>query len=127
MRNLIPHYEDKWEYLVGHSKQQRYCPIARLKKDELLLCTDLHHKHSDSKWAVKAFPLFIQSMVNLVPLSRMYHQLNPQYLNDKKFRYIYTRYQAERWEKFLERHPMMAKFVNNPNLDHCNWLGVHDR
>jgi len=102
---MIPNYTQKWEYLI--KKNGPYCPVQRDKGDESspLLCTDLHHRCHNTKWRLKKFPLFMNSLLNLLPVSNFFHLKYPS--NNK-----ITDFQAEKYERFLERHPKISEFVN---------------
>lgn len=101
---MIKHYETKLQYLNKH--QAHICAIS----GKLMTFSDkrdLHHMHSRTKWAVKAYPLFIDSILNLRTVDHNAHMRGPG-----KCRM--SSYNAERWEMFLQRHPKIAEWVNHP-------------
>ena len=66
---------------------------------------DLHHKCRKHKWRIKKFPLFIHSILNLELLHHTCHlSKDGSHISDM---------QAERKERFLERHKKIAKWLNN--------------
>jgi hypothetical protein len=107
---MIPNYTEKWEYLVN--KHGVFCPIQRhyLPKSQTALkarVTDLHHMCHNTKWRRKNYPLFIHSLLNLLPVNNAWH------LKHGAFKKI-DDLQAAKYEKFLSNHPKISEFVNNP-------------
>lgn len=103
---MIPNYQAKWEYLTN--KYGNFCPIEKhYKQVSSCMVTDLHHRCHNHAWRRKAYPLFIHSMLNVVPVNNAWH------LKHGSFRKIYDDV-AGKYERFLERHPKMCRFVNNP-------------
>jgi hypothetical protein len=69
------------------------------------MITDLHHRVHKSKWRIKVYPLFIDSLLNLVGMN------NSNHINNNS-RFKITDLKAEKYQRFLENHPKIAKFVN---------------
>jgi hypothetical protein len=96
----IPHAKEKADYLKKHQHWQ--CPMSGLT----LHLTDLHHAGiHNSKVNRKKYPLFIHSLMNLKLINHKYHMENGSW---GKISYL----EADKRERFLERHPLIAKFVN---------------
>jgi hypothetical protein len=93
----LDNYENKLNYLLRH--QRNICPIcwSYLRLSDV----QLHHKMSKVKWAVKKFPLFIHSLLNLVAVHPKCHMNNVGGLRT-------TPYNAERYENFLKRHKKLS-------------------
>lgn len=102
---MIELYEDKWDYLV--SKYGNRCPIGAEKDEAWQQVTDLYHRCHNTKWRREKFPLFLNSLLNLMPVSNRYHLKFPSYgkISDM---------QAEKWQKFLSNpiHWKCKMFVN---------------
>lgn len=100
---MILNYNIKKEYLL--KRQYFLCPI-----DGISLSgnnnSDLHHKCHNTKWRRKKFPLFLNSLLNLVAVDHLSHMQNPSAFKIHDI-------QAEKYEKFLERHPKISEWVNN--------------
>ena len=69
------------------------CPIA-LEKGQWANTESLHHRLHNTKINRKRFPLFIDSVFNLVPVNNKYHMENP---NWGKFKV----YEAEKIENYI--------------------------
>jgi hypothetical protein len=80
-----------------------------VKGNHLVRVTELHHRLHNTKVNKKKYPLFLNSMLNLMPVCNMYHLTNPSYGK-------ITDYQADKYERFLERHPKICAFVNGDTL-----------
>ena len=104
---MIKWYENKWKYLVR--KHGATCPIQQERNPEgkRHIVTDMHHLCHNTKWRREAFPLFLNSLLNFRPVSHAYH------LKFGSWGKI-TDYQAQKYEKFLQRHPKIAEWVNCP-------------
>ena len=100
----MDNFEAKWEYLVVHYGS--YCPIAE-ENNRIAIVTDLHHLCHKTKWRIKKYPLFIHSMLNLRPVSNHWHLKYPSWGK-------ITDFQAEKYERFLEKHKKISDFLNNP-------------
>jgi hypothetical protein len=89
-------------------RQQGLCPIISAKYRghyKYPRPTELHHRCHRVGWAVKRFPLFIDSVWNLMAVN---HDAHMQWPSFGKISYE----EAERREKFLQRHPQIARAVN---------------
>ena len=95
-------YKEKFEYLASRNNWR--CPIA-LERDVIAQVTDLHHKLHNTKVNRKLYPLFIDSMLNLVPVNNAWHLKYPSWGREPYYR-------AEKYESFLNRHPKVFMFVN---------------
>ena len=101
----IPHYENKWNYLV--KKHTNLCPIAWDRGNMRAQVEDLHHLCHPSEWRRRSFPLFLNSLLNLRPVNHSWHLKFGSWgkIHDLK---------AQQYERFLERHPAIAEWVNSP-------------
>jgi len=82
------------------------CPIAADKGDTEAIPTELHHcRVHDLKWARRKFPLFINSLFNLVAVNHRWHMQNPSWGKWPEWR-------VAQIERGLERHPAHAREVN---------------
>ena len=101
----MKNYEEKFNFLIR--KYGIRCPIAAEKGGQVDIVTDLHHLCHNTKWRRKKFPLFIDSILNLRPVSNKHHLANGSWgkISDTK---------AEKYERFLNKHPGISNFVNNP-------------
>jgi len=100
----MDNYLSKMSYLIKH--QKNYCAISgKTIYDTSVI--DLHHRSHNEKWRRKRFPLFLNSILNLQAVDHVEHLQNgsANKIHDLK---------AEQYEKFLERHPSISEFVNNP-------------
>ena len=98
----MKNYVNKFNYL--ECKYGSLCPIAK-EQGEIARVDALHHRHHQTKWARKKFPLFIDSMFNLMPVNNAYHLIRGSYGRISEL-------QAMKYEMFLQRHPKIAAFVN---------------
>ncbi len=102
----MKNYQAKFEYLAR--KQGYRCPIGLIKYLRDDRPQELHHtKVHNTKIARKKFPLFIDSVLNLTAVNHTNHMNNPSWG-------ISTDYICEKYERFLERHPKICNWVNNP-------------
>jgi hypothetical protein len=103
----MKNYQDKFEYLANRCNWT--CMIGWNKKKDIIPIDSLHHLCHNTKVNRKRYPLFIDSLLNLMPVSSHYHLKNPSYgkIMDR---------QAEKYERFLERHPKICEFVNGDSL-----------
>jgi hypothetical protein len=99
---MVANYERKFQYLWHH--QHGRCPIA-WSEGWFELPTELHHRAHRTKWARRRFPLFIDSVWNLMAVAHDWHMRYPSF---GKISWL----EAERREQFLERHPAIARAVN---------------
>lgn len=108
----MKNYESKFGYLMSH--QNKMCsacgePMSYTEK------LDLAHWLSNTKNNRRSYPLFINSLLNL---SLQYNKCNvarllPIFKNKGSVGTMKcTHYLAERYNGFLERHPLYSKFVN---------------
>ena len=100
----MKNYEAKFNYLFR--RQGGMCAIA-YEYESIAMPTDLHHRCHNTKWRRKKFPLFLDSMLNLVGVSNHYHLKHPSWgkISDRR---------AGQYEMFLQTHPGICEFVNNP-------------
>ena len=102
----MKNYEQKFKYLAN--RQNWLCPIGLKKYGRKDPVHDLHHRIChNTKLNRKKYPLFIDSMLNLQPVNHDNHLNNPSWGGVRNGERI-----AERWERFLERHPRLYFFVN---------------
>jgi len=99
-------YAEKMEYLT--LRQKWLCPIAASKGVKGYGLTQLHHRLHDHKNYRAKYPLFIDSIMNIVAVNHSWHIANPSALH-------LGEYYAGRCERFLERHPRFAMWVNCPS------------
>lgn len=100
-------YQAKFEYLA--KKQGWLCVIWKDKYSDKYppeRLTDLHHLTHNTKQNRARFPKLIDSLLNLVAVSNRWHLANPSWGRRSDL-------EAERVEKFLERHPKISKWVND--------------
>ena len=107
----MKNYQDKQYYLLKHQGRElasKYtCPAC--KKLMYNFHMSMQHRLHNSKQNRKLYPLFIDSLLNLsvihlkcnVTTHRSYGQITP--------------YNAKRYESFLQSHPKIAEWVNNPD------------
>ena len=100
---MIKNYAKKFSYLMR--KQGMECPISREKDIWAAAPTQLHHRCHKSKWTKKKFPLFMDSVWNLMAVNHDRHIDWPSF---GKISFL----EAEKRERFLERHPAIARAVN---------------
>lgn len=100
----MKNYEAKYEYFL--SKQHYFCAIAAEELEDAYM-TELHHKCHQKKWRHKKYPIFMDSILNLVGVSNKWHMHKPH------FRKISDR-QAEKYERFLSNpiHWKYKEFVH---------------
>ena len=100
-------YEEKFEYLINHFGE--FCPIAaekgKLQKDKVTHVTELHHLLHNTKVNKRLYPLLIDSILNLRPVSNHFHLKWPSWGN-------ITPFNAQKMEQFLFFHPQLSIFVN---------------
>ena len=99
----MENYDEKVDYLEDYQKGK--CAIAG--KQLTFASADLHHLCHNTKWRRNKFPLFLNSILNLRLVDHITHLNNGSALKISDL-------QAEKYEKFLERHPMISQWVNNP-------------
>jgi len=102
-------YKDKFEYLAN--RQKGICKIGEKKYDRKDPVTELHHYRIHNTEVNRGlFPLFIDSVLNLVAVNNRNHLNNPSWGIVKGYNSI------DGIERFLERHPKIAKLVNGDTL-----------
>lgn len=115
---MIPHYEEKFKYLI--EKQIRdtgfeHCPIMWETNSIYIKPDSLHHtKAHDTKINRKRYPLLIDSLLNLTPVFNAIHITRGSWGK-------ISEYNADKIERFLERHVKAARFVNF--LEPIRYLG----
>ncbi len=99
----VPNWDWKWEYLVKHYGP--WCPISiSIGLHNFVDC--LHHAGVHNVDANRrAFPLLVHSVLNIRPANNAFHVSNGSW---GKISLL----EAEKWERFLERHPRIAAWVN---------------
>ena len=108
----MKHYRAKLLYLLNHQGRREKlmafneCPAC--KKGMLYDDISMQHCAANHDWRRKKYPLFIDSILNL----KLIHLICNTYKH-RSFGRI-SDYNAERYEKFLQRHPGIAAWVNNP-------------
>ncbi len=102
----MDNYQAKIVFLNIHQSGQ--CAISGIELFDSK--PDLHHLTHNTKWRRKKFPLFLNSILNLRIVDHIQHLQNGSALKISDM-------QAEKYEKFLERHPRMSEFVNNPIIE----------
>lgn len=101
--------------MVVHNRRHGIlgCQIAWHMESKIERSNQLHHAAiHDTDLNRQAYPLLIDSMLNIMPVSRVYHE---KYRNYGKRPVIW----ANRVHDFLERHPRIAYYVNKGE-----WVGV---
>jgi len=99
------HCKDRPALAAIVAKGNGICPIAFEKNWSYYSPTELHHARAhNTKANRKRWPLFIDSMLNLTAVSRM-HTMFPSYGKISDI-------ECWKYEKFLRRHPKIAKYVN---------------
>ena len=102
---MIPYYEKKFEYLINRrTGKGGLCPIATAR-GFLERANSLHHRCHNTKTNKKKYPLFIDSLLNLLPVNNSYHLVNGSWGRISDL-------QAEKYQRFLEKHSKCCKFVN---------------
>ena len=98
----MKNYHAKQFYLIR--KQRGRCPIADAH-ESLAPAMELHHRLHKTIVNKRLFPLFIDSIWNLMAVDHDWHMM---YGSFGKISVL----EAEKREAFLERHPMIADAVN---------------
>lgn len=117
---MILHYEEKIKYLVEKQKRDEglefeYCPITYKVKSLYKTPDSLHHtKVHNTKPNKKRYPLLIDSLLNLTPVFNAVHITRGSWGKISEFN-------ADKIERFLERHVKAARFVNF--LEPIRYLG----
>ncbi len=106
---MIPLYHQKFHLLTDRQLRKygmTFCPIYYQQKGNYKTPDALHHtKVHDTKINRKRYPLLINSLLNLTPVFNSYHILNSSWGK-------ISEYNADKIERFLERHPQAERFVN---------------
>lgn len=99
-----------WKKLYLMRKYNYICPIAKSEGVVISLNyhnTDLHHyRIHNTKGNRKKYPLFIDSILNLMPVSHYWH------LKRGGFGERWGPARAAQAELFLKRHKLISKWVN---------------
>ena len=103
----MKNYHAKQFYLTR--KQKGMCPIAKAH-GETAAPQELHHRLHNTKINKRLYPLFIDSVWNLMAVDHDWHMM---YGSFGKISVL----EAEKREAFLERHPMIAAAVNMGGAD----------
>ena len=98
----MKNYHVKLNYLIR--KQKLLCPIA-VAHHGLARSRELHHRLHNTKVNRRPYPLFIDSVWNLMAVNHNYHMM---YGSFGKISVL----EATKREAFLERHPAIAKAIN---------------
>jgi hypothetical protein len=104
---VVDNYTEKSSYL--YNKQSGLCigcnkPLLNGEK------IDFQHRAHNSDWRREKFPLFIDSLLNL---ALMHNSCNTtKHRSAGKI----SDFNAEKYERFLERHPIISDFVNNVRI-----------
>ena len=98
----MKNYYEKILYLAR--KQKGSCAIA-LAYNEGYTPQELHHRLHKTKLSTRAYPLFIDSVWNLVAVNHDMHMMHPAF---GKISIL----EAAHREAFLERHPTIARAIN---------------
>lgn len=102
---MMKNYEAKVIYLS--IKQKGNCAIAAAA-GSMAQITELHHRLHNTKVNREKYPLFIDSVFNLVAVNYNYHALKPHF---QKINYI----KAAKIEAMLVQHPELAAMGNDPS------------
>ena len=106
---IMKNYEAKFKWLAD--KYHWICPIAKAY-GKYRQVTELHHSHiHNTKIFKKLYPLFIDSLWNLIPVNNAWHL---KYGSFGKW----PEERVSRCEIFLQRHKKIAEYLNNPEI--CN-------
>jgi hypothetical protein len=97
----IKNYEWKMEYLL--KRQDYHCAICGMVF--YMSKIDLCHRAHRTKWRERKFPLFINSVFNMRAGHNTCNTTKLGALNISDL-------QAEQWERFLARHPNLARWGN---------------
>jgi hypothetical protein len=99
----IPHYEAKM--VAIQRRQCGWCAIG-VAAGRYLPATELHHARVHaSKWAKKKWPLFIDSLANLLGVDHGMHMERPGFGKWPESR-------VDAFERGLQRHPEHARRLN---------------
>ncbi len=99
-------------YLLNHQGRSEdlvafnECPACN--KGMLYDDISIQHCTANHDWRRKKYPLFIDSILNLKLIHRSCNTTS-----HRSFGRI-SDYNAERYEEFLQRHPLICQWVNNP-------------
>jgi hypothetical protein len=105
-------WESVVKYLLTHQNRRfpdragNICPACK----KIMASSDItfQHRAHNAVWRRKKYPLFIDSVFNGAAIHRhcnIYSHRSYGRISD---------FQAERWERFLARHPRIAKWGNKP-------------
>lgn len=106
---MIPLYEAKWLYLIDRQKRKTgmiYCPIFYEEKKLYQPPDAIHHTLvHDTQINEMRYPRLLNSLLNLTPVFNAMHMWRGSWGKISEF-------QADKIERFLERHPQASEFVN---------------
>ena len=108
----MKNYHAKLIYLFD--KQRGICPIAKAHYGHALP-NELHHRIHNTKVNRRLYPLFINSIWNLMAVDHNYHMM---YGSFGKISVL----EATKREAFLERHPMIAAAINMEDADDLSMI-----
>jgi len=99
---------EKWRFLMDHYDGRCKILLYNFSPAWDDPPTELHHAHAhDRSHLRKACPLFIDSVMNLWPVCERNHTRH-------RSAGVWSYERCVRAERFLERHPKIAHWVNNP-------------
>lgn len=101
----MKNYDEKFRFIF--QSQSGRCVIADAD-GEYRKMDALHHLLSKSKWAVRKYPLFIDSICNLVGVNNELHISRNSAIKAPEW-------YAVEWERFFEHNPECAEYCNNPD------------
>jgi len=100
--------ENIFNYLI--EKSLNICPIAFREKGYFITPDCLHHAGiHNTKLNRKLYPAVVHSVFNLMAVKN-----DPWHLTNASYGIWKGDLRAQGLQKFLERHPMICKWVNNP-------------
>ena len=104
---MITSYFAKQLYLIG--KQKGVCPIAKAH-GKGAFAKELHHRLHKTKVNKRLYPIFIDSIWNLIAVDHDNHMMHGSF---GKISVL----EAEKREAFLRRHPVIAAAINMEGAD----------
>ena len=98
-------YEAKMRYI--QTRQHGLCAIGKSRSESFPI-TELHHMMHNIKMNRRRYPLYIDSVWNLIGVSHDRHMMDPYWGRINLL-------EADRREAFLRRHPKIAKWMDDPS------------